>query len=923
MLNQRPGLLFCGLFFSLLSLPPVQGAESVLDVKIDIPYKKFVLQNGLTLIVHEDHKAPIVAVNLWYHVGSKNENPGKTGFAHLFEHLMFTGSEHFKGGADQRAFFEVMEQIGATDLNGTTSEDRTDFFENVPRNALDVALWIESDRMGHLLGAIDQAKLDLQRGVVQNEKRQGENQPYGVTEELLVKGTAPAGHPYSWTVIGSMEDLNAASLEDVRAWFTTYYGAANAVLVLAGDIDADMALKKAEQYFGNIQAGPPVARYDTWIPRIPGTRRQSVSDRVPQARLYKVWNLPPYGEADTSFLDLVRSVLASGKTSRLYKRLVYDDQIATDVSVEVNPREIGGQFIIMATARPGGDLARIEQAIDAELARFLAKGPTPGELQRAKAGNLAEFVRGIERIGGFGGKSDILAMNQTYRGSPDFYQTPLKHLRAATSHDLQSAARRWLSEDVYILEVHPFPTYEVATNTVDRSKLPTPAGPPEANFPAFQRAKLANGLKIILAERHSTPVVNLSLLVDAGSASDQFAIPGAARLAMGMLDEGTARRTALQISDELASLGANLTTGSSLDSSSVNLSALSSTLDPALDIYADVILNPYFPEADFKRLQQQLIAGIKREQTEPVNMALRVFPKILYGGSHAYGTPLTGSGTEASVARLTRAEMQKFHRTWFKANNATLIIVGDTTLNSITPRLEKLFGGWPSGAVPAKNLNQVKPPAKSAVYLIDRAGSLQSVILGGEVAPPKSNPDEIAIEIMNTILGGTFTSRVNMNLREEKHWSYGAGTFLWPARGQRPFIVYAPVQTDKTKESLVELDKELRGILSERPITEAELSTAQKQQTLKLPGTWETNEAVGHSIAEIVRFGLPDDYFATYPVQVRSLSLADAAKAAKEVVHADQLAWVVVGDRSKIEAGLRELGWGDIQLLDADGNRAK
>src|SRR6266849_5015580 len=665
MLNHKPGLLFCGLFLSLLSLPRIHGAEGVLDVKIDIPYKKFVLPNGLTLIVHEDHKAPIVAVNLWYHVGSKNEKPGKTGFAHLFEHLMFTGSEHFKGGADQRAFFEVMEQIGATDLNGTTSEDRTDFFENVPRNALDVALWIESDRMGHLLGAIDQAKLDLQRGVVQNEKRQGENQPYGVTEELIVKGTAPAGYPYSWTVIGSMEDLNAAALEDVRAWFTTYYGAANAVLVLAGDIDAGTALKKAEQYFGNIPAGPPVARYDTWIPRIPGTRRQSVADRVPQARLYKVWNLPPYGEADTTFLDLVNSVLSSGKTSRLYKRLVYDDQIATDVSVSVNPREIGGQFIIVATARPGGDLARIEQAIDAELARFLAKGPTPGELQRAKAGNLAAFARGIERIGGFGGKSDILAMNQTYRGSPDFYQTQLKYLRSATTHDLQNAARRWLSEDVYVLEVHPYPTYEVAANTVDRSKLPTPATPPEVKFPAFQRAKLSsNGLKIMLAERHSTPVVNLSLLVDAGSASDQFAIPGAARLAMEMLDEGTARRTALQISDELASLGANLTTGSSLDSSSVNLSTLSSTLDPALDIYADVILNPSFPEADFQRLQQQLLAGIKREQTEPVSMALRVFPKILYGGSHAYGTPLTGSGTEAAVARLTRAEMQKFHRTW-------------------------------------------------------------------------------------------------------------------------------------------------------------------------------------------------------------------------------------------------------------------
>src|ERR1043165_8682675 len=305
-----------------LAMTLLRGADAITDDNIEIPYKKFVLKNGLTLIVHEDRKAPIVAVNLWYHVASKNEKPGKTGFAHLFEHLMFTGSEHFKGGADQRAFFEAMERIGARDLKGTTSEDRPDFFENVPTQALDVALWIESDRMGHFLGAIDQARLDVQRGVVQNEKRQGENQPYGVTEELIVKGTAPPGHPYSWTVIGSMEDLSAASLEDVRRWFQGYYGPANTVLVLAGDIDADTALKKVQRYFGEIPAGPPVARYEKWIPKITGTRRQTVADRVPQARLYKVWNVPPYGEAEVTHLELLSRVLASGKSSRLYKRLV-------------------------------------------------------------------------------------------------------------------------------------------------------------------------------------------------------------------------------------------------------------------------------------------------------------------------------------------------------------------------------------------------------------------------------------------------------------------------------------------------------------------------------------------------------------------------------------------------------------------------
>src|SRR6266571_2061533 len=920
MLNQRPGLLFCGLFFSLLSLPPVQGAESVLDVKIDIPYKKFVLQNGLTLIVHEDHKAPIVAVNLWYHVGSKNENPGKTGFAHLFEHLMFTGSEHFKGGADQRAFFEVMEQIGATDLNGTTSEDRTDFFENVPRNALDVALWIESDRMGHLLGAIDQPKLDEQRGVVQNEKRQGENQPYGVTEELIVKGTAPAGHPYSWTVIGLMEDLSAASLEDVRHWFQTYYGPANTVLVLAGDIDPETALKKVEVYFGDIPAGPPVARYEKWIPKILGTRRQTVSDRVPQARLYKVWNITPYGEAETIHLELVSRVLASGKTSRLYKRLVYDDQTATDVSAYVDRREISGQFWIVVTARPGRDLDQIEKAVDEEISRLLAKGPSEEELRRAKARHITAFVRGIERIGGFGGKSDILAMNQTFRGAPEFYQTTLKFVRQATTRDLQNAAKAWLTENVYILEVHPYPTYETTSSTVDRSKLPEPGAQGDAKFPAFERTELSNGLKIILAERHSTPVVIFNLVVDAGSAADQFASPGTARLAMEMLDEGTARRTALQISDELAALGANLNTQSGLDVSSVNLSTLTATLDRALDVYADVILNPSFPEADFKRLQQQLIAGIQRERTEPVSMALRVFPKILYGSGHAYGNPLTGSGTEASGDKLTRSDTKKFHATWYKPNKATLITVGDTTMHEIRPKLEKLFGGWKSGNVPSKNISQVEQQRKSVVYLIDRPDSLQSVILAGHVAPPKLNPDEIAIETMNTVLGGTFTSRVNMNLREDKHWSYGAFTFLWPARGQRPFIAYAPVQTDKTKESLIELNKELRDILGKQSITEKELNTAQKNQTLQLPGTWETDDAVANSLGEIVTFGLPDDYFATYPSKVRSLSVGEVENAAREVVHPNQFVWVVVGDRSKVESGIRELGWGEVQLLDADGN---
>src|SRR6266704_2562232 len=353
----------CGVF------APRLRAQSGADV--DIPFQKLVLNNGLTLIVHEDHKAPIVAVNLWYHVGSKNEKLGKTGFAHLFEHLMFGGSEHASG-----RYIDAMEKIGATDLNGTTNTDRTNYFEDVPTNALDYTLWMESDRMGHLLGALDQKTLDLQRGVVQNEKRQGENQPYGVTRLLITQNSYPAGHPYSWTTIGEMADLDAASMKDVQEWFKTYYGPSNVILVLAGDIDAKTAKEKAEKYFGDIPAGPPVAHQEAWIAKMTGTHRQKVQDRVPQARIYKIWNIPEYGNAAADYLDLVSDVLSTGKTSRFYKRLVYDDQIATNANAFVALSEIGGQFRVQATARPGQDLAQVEKELDEELARFLREGPT-------------------------------------------------------------------------------------------------------------------------------------------------------------------------------------------------------------------------------------------------------------------------------------------------------------------------------------------------------------------------------------------------------------------------------------------------------------------------------------------------------------------------------------------------------------------
>ena len=913
-MSSRPAILFATLCAVTASPVAAQTPAPQKQTPVDIPYQRFVLPNGLTLIVHEDHKAPIVAVNVWYHVGSKNERPGRTGFAHLFEHLMFNGSENY-----DKDFFGPLEQAGATDMNGTTNEDRTNYFQNVPVNAVDLALWMESDRMGHLTGAISQPKLDEQRGVVQNEKRQGENEPYGMVWDFLTPKLYPTNHPYSWTVIGSMEDLDAAKLDDVKEWFRTYYGAANAVIVVAGDIDAATAKQKVEKYFGDIPAGPPVARQRSWVAKRTGTQRGVMQDRVPQARIYKVWNIPAWGTPDAEYLNLVSDVLSSGKTSRLYKRLVYDDQTATDVRAYVDLREIGSLFVIEATARPGTDLARVERAVDQELARLLATGPTPAEVRRVKTQYRAGFIRGVERIGGFGGKSDVLALGEVFAGRPDFYKVRLDRVEKATAAQLLSSAREWLSDGVYNLEVQPYPEFQTARANADRSQLPALGPPAETRFPDLERATLSNGLKIVLARRTAIPQVRFDLLLDAGFAADQGGTPGTASLAMAMLDEGTTGRTSLQISEQLAQLGANLKTGSNLDVSSVSLETLKENMDASLDIFGDVILHPSFPRSDFERLKKQRVAQIQQEKADPVGLALRVFPGLLYGPDHAYANPWTGSGTEESTGKIRRDDLVRFHRAWFKPNHGTLVVVGATTMAEIKPRLERLFAGWKPGEVPAKNIATVGQQSRPVVYLIDRPGSLQSLIIAGNIAPPKANPNEVSIQTMNGVLGSDFSSRVNMNLREDKHWAYGAYTFFRDARGQRPFVAYAPVQTDKTKEALVELDRELRGIVKDRPIQPDELSRSQASLTLTLPGSWETMSALAGAIGNIVTFGLDDRYYDTFADKVRAQTIENVTRAAAEVVHPDKLVWVVVGDRSKIEPGIRELKLGEIRLIDTDG----
>lgn len=903
------------LFILLFTAGVTRGQDIAFKASdINIEYKEYTLANGLRLIVQEDHKAPIVAVNVWYHVGSKDEKPGKSGFAHLFEHLMFNGSENFNDD-----YFQALERIGATDLNGTTNTDRTNYFQNVPTAGLDQVLWLESDRMGHLLGAIDQAKLDEQRGVVQNEKRQGENQPYGRQYDLLTKAMHPKGHPYSWTVIGEMEDLNAASLEDVHEWFKTYYGPNNAVIAIAGDVDADEVYNKVRRYFGDIPPGPTLARHEVSIPKRSTNTRQVYQDRVPETRITIAWNTPEFGSRQDKHLDLIGSILSTGKNSRLYRELVYEKQIASSVAAFQSSSEISSNFIVQANVKPGQDPAMIEAELNRIVNDFIANGPTQEELNRAKSSYFSSFIKGLERIGGFGGTSDILASSATYHGDPEYYKTELKYIEDATISELQATAKEWLSVGKHTLICTPFPEYTAEASDVDRSKMPELGEAVSASFPDLQRTTLKNGLEIVLAQRKGSPAMIVDLMIDAGYSSDQFATPGTASLAMNMMDEGTKNMTSLQINEQLQLLGASITAFSDLDMSYVSMNTLKPSWEKSIELFADVVLNPAFPESEFDRLKNQQLVGIQREKSSPVQMALRVMPLYMYGEGHAYSMPLTGSGFESSVSALKREDMIAFYDRWIKPNNSTLVVVGDISLDELERKVTSLFGKWKKGDVPTKNIAPVQNDKKNTLYLMDRPESQQSIIFAGQLTSAYGEVSEISREAMMNVYGGEFTSRLNMNLREDKHWAYGAFGLVFGAKGQRPFLAYAPVQTDKTSESVLEIISETTGIVGDNPITAEELAKVKKNRILQLPGQWETNNAVSNSLNTIVKYDLADDYYQTYDQNVRNLTLDQVRGTAKTMIKPEDLNWFMVGDKAKIIEGLEKIGFDEIIMIDADG----
>ena len=893
-----------------------------------ISYTEFKLANGLHVILHEDHSTPIVGVNLWYHVGSKNESPGKTGYAHLFEHMMFQGSKNYDDD-----YFKPIQEAGGT-LNGSTNSDRTNYFEVVPSNFLELALFMEADRMGGLLEVLNEVKLANQRDVVKNEKRQNyDNQPYGLIGAKINETLYPANHPYHWLTIGSLDDLTAASREDIAAFFRTYYTPRNASLSIAGDFNPAEARRLVEKHFGNIPGGPAVTRPHPAQPRLTESKEIVMQDRVQFPRLYLVWPTMPAYDKDEPATDVLANILGGGKSSRLYKSLVYEGQMAQDdLFANNNGQEIAGRFQIVATARPGHTLEELERAIDVEIEKIKKEGVTQEEVDRSYNATEAGFIFGMQTVAG---KNDQLNRYSTFVGKPGYFQEDLARYRRVTPDDVKRAANTYLVEHRLKATVLPrerenrssesraaetaqrpaastenpsTPQSAAVKHTTGESnnwKLPAAKADPKFTLPGIQRRQLSNGLEVVIVEHHELPLVTMNLVVKSGSAADPQKRAGLASLTADLLDEGTKRRSALEISNSLTDIGARLGTSADWDSSSVNLATLTRHLDKALDIYADVVTNPAFNEDEIKRSRARRLNNVKRQRDNANAIANIVYASILYGRNHPYGHPATGD--EDSLTAISSNDVQSFYKNFYRPNNSTLIVVGDVKAATILPKLERAFAGWNKGEVPAVEIPMAQERTQGGIYIVDRPGSAQSVISIGQIGVARSTPDYYPLLVLNTMLGGQFVSRVNLNLREDKGYTYGARTNFDYRRGAGPFAATAGVVTKNTRESVAEFMKELRGVRGEIPITEKELEFSKQAIIRGFPRGFETPNQMASRLSDVVLYDLPDNYFNSYIEKVRAVTLDDVQRVANRYLDPSRMVILVVGDRKVIEPGLRSL----------------
>lgn len=902
---------------------PAQKSEKLPPIK----YKEYTLKNGLRVIMHEDKSTPIVAVNVFYHVGSKNEAPGRTGFAHLFEHMMFQGAKNYSDG-----YLGAIDEVGGN-VNGTTNEDRTYYYEVVPSNFLERALYLEADRMGGLLDALTQEKLDNQRDVVKNERRQRvDNQPYGTAGEKIGEIMYPKGHPYNWSVIGSMEDLSAASLDDVKGFFRQYYTPNDAILVLSGDYNEKDAKNWVEKYFGPIARGADITRPNVPEPKLNGEIRKTYEEVVPLPRMYMVWHSVPQYTADEPALDILGNILSSGRGSRLQSNLVYGKEIAQNLFAGNNTSEIGGTFQIVGTAKPGKTLDEMEKAVNVEIERLKNEPPTQEEMMRAINGIEASSIFRLQTVLGKGGQ---LSSYAGYLGKPDYFQTDLDRYRRVTPADVQRVAKQYLTANRLIMNFVPGkgkmnmnaaanrPTSvnekkkDTAKIAEQTAMLPKPQADPKFSLPPIEKTKLSNGLNVWLVRQTELPIVSMNLVLNSGGTLDPADRSGVASMTSTMLNQGTTTRSAIDIANQLQSIGASVGANSGWDSTNVSMQTLTKNLDQALNIFADVVVNPSFPNTELESIRRRAIVGFAQRRANPTAVSDVVYNRVLYG-DQPYGRQL--SGDEASIKAMTRDDLMKFYNANFRPNNATLIVVGDVDKKMLMPKLETAFASWKAGDMPAMiSMANYQMMGKPGVYIVDKPGAAQSSVAIGQVGVDRSSPDYFPLQVMNSILGGGGSARLFMNLRESKGYTYGAYSRFTYRRGAGPFSASAEIQTGSTKEAVVEFVKELNGIRGTIPVTPGELETNKQSLIRRFPSGFETVGQISAQLSNLVTYNLPDSYFNDYISKVNAVTIDDVNRVANKYLTPDKMAIVIVGDRKVIEPGLKQLEY-PITILDTEGN---
>ena len=877
-----------------------------------ITFRTFALANGLQVILHEDHSLPLTAVNIWYHVGSRNEEPGKTGFAHLFEHLMFEGSKNHN-----ESFFTPLQKIGAN-LNGSTNPDRTNYWENVPSNHLELALWLEADRMGFLLDALDQRRFDIQRDVVKNERRQSyENRPYGVAGLKLQAAAYPHPHPYNWPTIGSQEDLDAASLDDVSEFFQRFYSPSNASLAIAGDINPEQVSEMVEQYFGELAPGPAVPRAERFDSPLQGRVDHLLYDRVTLPRWFASWPTVPRFHEDEAPLSVLAAILADGRSSRLHKALVYEQQVAQNVGAHHGAAEIAGDLDVSATAAAGHTAEDVENAARREMGRLHDNPPTQREVDRAKNHIESQRVRRMANIGGFGGRADALNGYSVMAGNPDLVNRDIDRYMAVQPEDVARVAERYLGDRQVRLVVLPEPAYSKSTFALDRSLAPAPAPTPSFEPPRPQRGRLANGLNVLVVERRGLPIVALGLALNTGGADDPPAAGGLTSFTIAMLQEGTLSRSSQQIAEDFEFIGSSLAASAGREQTVMATETLTRHAPTALQIIADVVQHPTFPENELTRVRTERLTALRRLRDEAGALAGRVAPMLLYGPDAAYGHPM--SGTEAALEAISRDDLSSRLRGYTGPQGATLAVVGDASLEEVLALAEEHLGSWSAAPLAGRSERAAaRAPAPGVVYLLDKPGAAQSVIRAGFVGAPRSHPDYFPLVVLNHIFGGQFTARLNMNLRQDKGYSYGYRSMIEWHSESSAIMAGGSVQTAVTKEAVAETLKEFRDLKEERPVTEEEFSAAKSALLQEFPASFETAGEILEQLFNLAAFNLPDDYFTTIALSIEGVSLEEVRRVAEEHLDLDNLRILVVGDRAEVETGLAELGM-PVRLVDHDG----